>query len=94
MSRIGETGAGLNVSPGAARGSWMRRRSQAGASPRVFSFEVELPADSGGISKKSKAMVNQTRAVDKVRLIEYIGTLDRKLLEKINKALMLHYDLS
>ena len=61
---------------------------------RVFSFEVELPADSGGISKKSKAMVNQTRAVDKVRLIEYIGTLDRKLLEKINKALMLHYDLS
>ncbi|MGZ3579078.1 MAG: type II toxin-antitoxin system PemK/MazF family toxin [Syntrophales bacterium] len=60
---------------------------------RVFSFEVELPSDSSGLAKKSKAMVNQTRAVDKARLIEHIGKLDRQVLDRIDRALKLHYDL-
>jgi len=60
---------------------------------RVFSFEVELPSGGSGLTKKSKAMINQTRAVDKARLIEHIGKLDRQVLERIDKALKLHYDL-
>jgi mRNA interferase MazF len=60
---------------------------------RVFSFEVELPSGSSGLTKKSKAMINQTRAVDKARLIEHIGKLDRQVLDRIDKALKLHYDL-
>ncbi|MGZ6193327.1 MAG: type II toxin-antitoxin system PemK/MazF family toxin [Syntrophales bacterium] len=60
---------------------------------RVFSFEVELPSGSSGLAKKSKAMVNQTRAVDKARLIEHIGKLDRQVLDRIDRALKLHYDL-
>ena len=60
---------------------------------RVFSFEVELQAGSGGINKKSKAMVNQTRAVDKARLLEYLGKLDKQVIDRIDRALKLHYDL-
>jgi len=60
---------------------------------RIFSFEVELPAGSGGITIKSKAMINQTRAVDKARLIKHIGSLDSLIIEKINRALKLHYDI-
>lgn len=60
---------------------------------KIFSFEVELPAGPSGITKKSKAMINQTRAVDKARLIKYIGSLDSQIIEKINKVLKLHYDI-
>jgi mRNA-degrading endonuclease toxin of MazEF toxin-antitoxin module len=38
-------------------------------------------------------MINQTSAVDKARLIEHIGKLDRQVLDRIDKALKLHYDL-
>jgi mRNA interferase MazF len=60
---------------------------------RVFSFEVELPSGSSGLTKTSKAMINQTRAVDKARLIEHIGKLARQVQDRIDKALKLHYDL-
>ncbi|MGC9975165.1 MAG: type II toxin-antitoxin system PemK/MazF family toxin [Syntrophales bacterium] len=60
---------------------------------KVFSFEVALPSGSTGMTKKSKAMINQTSAVDKARLIEHIGKLDRQVLDRIDKALKLHYDL-
>jgi len=35
---------------------------------RVYSFEVEVPAGSGGLLSRSKVMTNQTRAVDILRL--------------------------
>src|SRR3990172_11022412 len=35
---------------------------------KVYSFEVEIPAGTGNLRTRSKIMVNQTRAVDKVRL--------------------------
>jgi len=38
-------------------------------------------------------MVNQTRAVDKIRLIRGMGILPEETMEKINAALILHYDL-
>jgi mRNA-degrading endonuclease toxin of MazEF toxin-antitoxin module len=38
-------------------------------------------------------MVNQTRAVDKIRLIKKLGQLSRQMIQKINQALRLHYDL-
>jgi mRNA interferase MazF len=60
---------------------------------RIYSFEVEIRANTAGLSKKSKVMVNQTRAVDKIRLIRSMGILPEKIMEKINEALLLHYDL-
>ncbi len=60
---------------------------------RVYSFEVEVPSGSGGLRTPSKVMVNQTRAVDKVRLIRKLGRLPEKIMLEVDRALKLHYDL-
>jgi len=60
---------------------------------RIYSFEVELPADAGGLSQKSKVMINQTRAVDKIRLFKRLGILPEEIMDKVDSALRLHYDL-
>jgi len=38
-------------------------------------------------------MVNQTRAVDKIRLIRRLGNLPEEIIEQVNKALKLHFEL-
>ena len=60
---------------------------------RVYSFEVEVRAKTAGLSKRSKVMVNQTRAVDKIRLIKSMGILPKDIMERIDAALILHYNL-
>ena len=60
---------------------------------RIYSFEVEIRANTAGLCKRSKVMVNQTRAVDTIRLIRIMGILPEEIMEKINKALILNYDL-
>jgi mRNA interferase MazF len=61
---------------------------------RIFSFEVEIPAGIGGLKVRSKILVNQTRAVDKIRLFKKLGRLPVDILVKVDRALKLHYDLS
>ena len=60
---------------------------------KIYSFEVEVPARTGGLKTRSKVMVNQTRAVDKLRLIKRLGHLPAELMEQTDRALKLHYDL-
>lgn len=60
---------------------------------RIYSFEVEIPPATGGLRSRSKVMVNQTRAVDKIRLIKKLGQLPPTIMEDVNRALKLHFDL-
>jgi len=60
---------------------------------RVYSFEVEILSHTSGLRTLSKVMVNQTRAVDKIRLIKRLGHLPEKIIFEINQALKLHYEL-
>jgi len=60
---------------------------------RVYSFEVEIPAETGGLTSRSKIMVHQTRAVDKIRLGKKLGRLPDFLLLQVDRALKLHYSL-
>lgn len=60
---------------------------------RIYSFEVEIPAGTSNLSSRSKIMVNQTRAIDKVRLVEFIGSLPDALMARVKAALKLHYDI-
>jgi mRNA-degrading endonuclease toxin of MazEF toxin-antitoxin module len=60
---------------------------------RVYSFEVEIPAGTSSLTSLSTVMVNQTRAVDKVRLVQLVGSLPAELLAKVKAALRLHYDI-
>ncbi len=38
-------------------------------------------------------MVNQTRAVDKIRLLKKLGQLSTEIMADVDQALKLHYDL-
>jgi mRNA interferase MazF len=60
---------------------------------RVYSFEVEIPAGIGGLKIRSKIMVHQTRAVDKIRLIKKLGQLTPSIMAEVDQALRIHYDL-
>jgi mRNA interferase MazF len=60
---------------------------------RVYLFEVELPAGTANLTSRSKVMLNQTRAIDKVRLGPFMGHLSDTLMEQVDEALKLHYDL-
>ncbi len=60
---------------------------------RVYSFEVEVPAGTGGLVSRSKIMVNQTRAADKARLLEKLGHLADEVMKDVNRALLLHFAL-
>jgi len=60
---------------------------------RVYSFEVEVSAGTAGLKARSKIMVNQTRAVDKIRLIKKLGQLPTQIMADVDQALKLHYDL-
>ena len=60
---------------------------------RVYSFEVDVPAGTAGLKVRSKIMVNQTRAVDKIRLIKKLGQLPAEMMVDVDQALKLHYDL-
>jgi mRNA interferase MazF len=60
---------------------------------KVYSFEVEIPPGVGGLRARSKVMVNQTRAVDKIRLLKRLGHLPEQIMMDVNRALILHYDL-
>ena len=60
---------------------------------RIYSFEVEIPAGMGGLIKPSKVMVNQTRAIDKLRLAKKTGRLSEDAMTRLDSALRLHYAL-
>ena len=60
---------------------------------RIYSFEVEIPEGTSNLDSRSKIMVNQTRAIDKVRLIEFISNLPDALMARVKAALKLHYDI-
>jgi mRNA-degrading endonuclease toxin of MazEF toxin-antitoxin module len=54
---------------------------------------VEIPSGTAGLRSRSKVMVNQTRAVDKLRLLKKLGHFPEESIDDINQALKLHYDL-
>lgn len=60
---------------------------------KVYSFEVEIPTGTGGLRSRSKIMINQTRAVDKLRLLKKLGHLHEQIMSHVDQALKLHYDL-
>ena len=60
---------------------------------RVYSFEVEIPAKTGGLTSRSKIMVHQTRAVGKTRLGKKLGRLPDSMMSQVDRALKLHYNV-
>lgn len=50
---------------------------------------IELSCDKYGLPKDSVVLLEQVRTLDKRRLKEKIGALDNKMMESVNKALLI-----
>ena len=61
---------------------------------RVFPFEVFVKRESCGLDMDSKLKIPQMRAVDKERLIRYIGTIGEDIIYETEKAIRLHLDMA
>ena len=55
--------------------------------PRVYPFEVLLPAREAGLPQTSKILLDQIRTVDKARLGRYVGTLSKQRMEEVDRAI-------
>jgi len=61
--------------------------------------KAELPAHTGvkkfeGLDRDSVILLEQIRTIDKQRLWDYLGTLDRRFLPAMDKALAISIGLS
>jgi mRNA interferase MazF len=56
---------------------------------KVYPFEVLIPAGEGGLPQTSKALLNQTRTVDKARLRGWIGKLPTARMLEVDRAIRL-----
>jgi mRNA interferase MazF len=59
---------------------------------RVYPFDVLVPVIKG-LDSESKIMVNQIRTVDKKRLIKKLTTVSQDIIEKVEAAIKLHFDM-
>ncbi|MFH1147710.1 MAG: type II toxin-antitoxin system PemK/MazF family toxin [Pseudomonadota bacterium] len=60
---------------------------------KVYTFEVAIPVGEGGLSSPSKVMVNQTRAIDRKRIVKCFSHVSGDTLEEVNDVLRQHFDL-
>ena len=60
---------------------------------KTYPFEVFLPKGSGNLPKNSKVKADQIRTIDKMRIIRFIGELEKNQIDDIEKAIKIHLDL-
>ena len=60
--------------------------------PVPFHVLVE-PSDQNGLKKRSYAKAEQVLTISKERLIEYIGTVDPEVMDKVEEAVKMVLDL-
>ena len=61
---------------------------------KIYPFEILLTSGTGNLSKKSKVKADQIRTLDKIRLVKLIGTLEKREIDQINRAIKIHLALS
>lgn len=61
---------------------------------KVYPFEVLLSKEKANLPKDSKVKCNQIRTVDKKRLIKQMGNLPLETIKEIEKALLVHMDIT
>ena len=63
-------------------------------SRRQYSTQpTHVNIDTDGLAKKSTVMLEQIRAIDKSRLDEYIGRLDKKTMGLVDKAIIISFGI-
>ena len=60
---------------------------------KIYPFEIEVNAGEGNLKTNSKIKANQVRTIDKKRLIQKIGSISKSKMKKVEKALLIHFDI-
>lgn len=60
---------------------------------RDLPTHIELKDDSYGLSKNSTIMLEQIRTIDKTRLKDKIGHLDKEMMDKVNEAIFVSFGI-
>lgn len=60
---------------------------------RVFPFEALLNHETCGLKLPSKAMLNQTRAISKGRILSVYGRADAVTMKAIERAILITFDV-
>ena len=61
---------------------------------KIYPFEVFLAKGAGSLPKNSKIKADQIRTLDKRRIVKFIGTLEKREIDQIDKAIKIHLALS
>ena len=60
----------------------------------LYPTEVLLPAGEGGLEVDRVVLLNQVRTVDRLRLIQRLGTLKPETMKRVNQALRISMGLA
>ncbi len=60
---------------------------------KIYPFEVLLSKGSGKLPKTSKVKADQIRTLDKTRIVKFIGTINKKKMDEIERAIKVHLAL-
>ena len=60
---------------------------------KIYPFEVFFKKGKANLPKNSKVKADQIRTLDKSRIVKFIGTLENKEMDLLDKAILIHLDL-
>ena len=60
---------------------------------KVYPFEVFISSKDSGLKQDSKIKCNQIRTVDKIRLLRHIGQISQRYMQKVEEALLIHFEI-
>lgn len=60
---------------------------------KIYPFEVFFKKGKSNLPKNSKVKADQIRTLDKSRIVKFIGTLENKEMDLLDKAILIHLDL-
>ena len=59
----------------------------------VYPIEVEVKKAEGGLDNDSLILLNQIRAIDKRRLVKYLGKVKPETMQRVDQALLISLGL-
>jgi len=65
-----------------------------GSIEKVYPFEVLISRLESGLPLDSRLKCNQIRTVDKLRLAKVVGNVSDEIIQKVEKAILIHLGIS
>lgn len=63
------------------------------SSPRKTNLPTHITVQTKGLTKESIILLEQIRTIDKSRLTEFVGSLDRQTMESVDRAIVVSFGI-